>query len=574
MPAADKQLSAEIEHWRTPKGRRAAIAALAIIILIGAVTGLVYSTGGTVFAWLHLMYVPILLAAAAFRVPGGIIAALIAGLTLGPFMPLYVPKGIPQEPLNWVFRIAFFVLVGTLSGLIAKWLNDQLDLVKRQSRFDLLTGLPNLLSLEERLQKVLQRKKDREQPVFLAILNIANIAEIVETLGYRSENSLIRQVATRLAGAGPVQDNVFKLHNNIFAFLSTDKGLDAFIEQCNWIAHLLKEPFLFENIPVSINMYFGIAGAEADAAKAHEAIQKASIAARIAESRRILSSVYSKEDDTCSVQRLSLLGTLNDAIKNAELELYYQPKVSMKGNTVVGAETLMRWHHPKQGMIPPDMYLPAAENTWLAHPLALFALEAALVKLRQFAEKGMSIKLAINLTAHNVQDRTMIAELVEMIKKSGVNAANLEIEIMERSLVTDMQSAAEALRSLKSIGASIAIDDFGTGYSTASYIQNLPVDAVKIDQSLIMNLGSSKLSRTLVGRIIEAARELGLTTIAEGVESEEIYNTLHDLGCDIAQGYYISRPLADHDFSAWLESSPWRVGQRETCRNPNNEVSP
>ncbi|MEW6517959.1 MAG: GGDEF domain-containing phosphodiesterase [Thermodesulfobacteriota bacterium] len=559
MPPESLPLHSLIENWRKPAGSRAAGVIFTILLLLAAVTAIVYYTGGTSFSWLHLMYVPIIIAAAVFRIPGGTAAALAAGLLLGPYMPLDVPRHIPQETTNWLFRILFFLIAGILTGLFSQWFNDQIDRTRQQSLHDPLTALPNHLSLQIFLRQILDRPGNSRAPVALAVIIISNLQQIIDTLSYRSANVLCLQIADRLRSTSLPQATFYKLQNNILAIAAHDLELQHFLDLCRQVTQNLKDPFYFEEIPVIINMHVGVVSNEENRESPDEMIQKASIAAHFAEEQNLLYSAYNKNFDTGSVKRLSLLGTMKEALLADELILFLQPKVAISTGKIVGAEALIRWQHPQYGLLSPELFVPEAEKTWLIHPLALFAVKAGLRQLQHWKNAGHELTLSLNLTSHNIQDRGLIAELIDLVKLFNINAANLEIEITERSLITDMKTAAEVLTSLKNIGAKISIDDFGSGYSASSYLQTLPVDAVKIDQSLIVNLFSSPLNTSLVKHMLAAARDLKLTTVAEGVESKELFDMLGEMGCDLAQGYYISKPLSENEFNGWLSSSPWRL---------------
>jgi diguanylate cyclase (GGDEF)-like protein len=554
-----EKLAAIIERWRRPEGYRAGISAAVILGLIIVIGLVVYWTGGTTLVWPHLMYVPIILAAAAFRVTGGIVAALAAGIVLGPFMPLDAVTGTAQSTANWLFRLAFFTLIAALSGLLFKWLNDQLDTLRRESIIDAQTGLPNLRHLQEALTGALSNRKHEDKPVLVAVSDVANAKDIINTFGYRSTERLAQQIVARLQEFDRTSLSIFKLPGPRIALLGRDMALHRFLENCKDLLHLFEKPLYFEEIPVILNLYMGVAQSEVHGVTADEMIQKASAAAQLAAAKQKAYLTYSAEEDAHSVETIGLLGSLTKAIENSELELYYQPKINIQQNKVEGAESLVRWIHPTKGMIRPDSFIPQVEETWLVHPLSLFAITGVLEQLRTWENADLNLKLAVNLTAQNIQDRQLITKFVQLVKDYGINPVNLEVEITERSLLTEMDTAAEVLNSLHNMGASISIDDFGVGFSTIHYIRELPIGAVKIDQSFIKDLTSSEFSRAVVRRIIEAAQDLNLKTIAEGVESKEILDMLHELGCDLAQGYYISRPLPGREFSSWLETSSWKL---------------
>ena len=559
MALTDHEPNQFVEKWRNPKGGRAVAAFVLLLALLLGGGAVVYLTGGTSYVWVHLMYVPIILAAMLFRVPGGILAALAAGLIVGPFMPLDVTAGISQQTVNWLLRTFFLVLMGGLAGFLSFCFNRQLDCSMKQSRHDRLTGLPNLLSLAERLTALRDEDGLVRENIALAIIQISNFPQIINTLGYRSLAMFSKEIARRLNRDELPFKELFCLRDNSFAVLDTDIPLQDFIGKCRDIAESLQKPFYFDDIPVTLDMHIGISHSPLERSDSEEIIHKASIAVFNAEEKKLLYKTYSRKDDHNSVERLALLGSLKEAIDNNELILFLQPKVTFREGRIMGAEALIRWQHPTLGLLSPGMFIPEAEKTWLIHPLSLFAIRAGLDQIRRWENAGYDLKLSINLTAHNIQDRSLIVELINMIRDYGINPAHLEIEITERFLLTDMDTAVEVLNSLRNLGAEVAIDDFGSGYSTMNYIQKLPITAVKLDQSLTENLRVSKIGLSVIRNLLNATRELNLTTVAEGVENREMFNLLAEIGTDIAQGYYISKPLAEKDFATWMESCPWKL---------------
>ncbi|MCK4537081.1 MAG: GGDEF domain-containing protein, partial [Desulfuromonadales bacterium] len=496
------------------------------------------------------------LASAAFGVPGGVLAAAVAGCVLGPFMPLDTISGTPQTTISWIFRTVFFMLTGFISGCLFSWLNAHLDRIQTQALIDPQTGLPNLQALRENLTRAYFCDICFEGSPLLAIIDIANVREIIDTVGYQCAQALVPQILERIETIKDPSLSIYRLPAERFAVLARDIELDQFTSRCNQVFSWFEKPFYLEDIPVMLNVYIGIAQ-PAIAASADELIQKASVAAHIAATKGLLYSAYSEENVANSVKTLALLGALNDAINSDELELYYQPKINIATKQVECAEALIRWMHPTEGLVLPDSYIPQAEKTWLVHPLSLFAVKEVLKQLRKWQRKGLNLKLAVNLTTHNIQNLDFIAEVVEMLRVCDINVCDLEIEITERSVLTDVDTATDVLGSLKQMGATITLDDFGAGYSSIGLLGQLPVDVIKIDQRYIKNLMTSDFSQAVVKRIIQTAKDIHLHVVAEGVESEEILEKLKELGCDSAQGFYISPPLPKDDFAAWLEKSPW-----------------
>ena len=563
MPDKDT-VSAMIEEWRRPKGIRALAVSLVLLFLMLVIAFITYRSGSSVLFLPHLMYGPIIVASVLFRIPGGIIAGLLAGLMLGPLMQSPdMPPGI-QDTLNWVMRMFFFMLMGGVGGFISRCYNDHLDNTQDKSFHDTLTGLPNLQALYLRLGQLLEQKSPgHPKDVTLAILTISNLKQIVTTLSYRSSSVIISQIGQRLQEQGRMPaGSLFRIQDHSFAVIAVDVPVDDFIKKCRMITKHLEDPFYFEDIPITINMHLGISSSRESGNDKDAMIQKAGVAVYNAEKNKTLYAEYSTQDDSSTVERLALLGSVKKAIDTSHMTLYLQPKVSIVDGCLVGVESLIRWQHPELGLLTPDMFIPEAEKTWLIHPLSLFVVKEGLAQIQCMASGGYDMKLAINLTAHAIQDRMLIARLIKSVRETGIDASLLEIEITERFLVTEFDVAREILGALKKMGASIAIDDFGTGYSSMHYLQELPIDTVKIDQSLVANIASSDLSRSLMRHMIEFNRELGITTVAEGVETEEQFNILAEMGCDVAQGYYIGKPLPCEEFRQWIESSPWKVTKR------------
>jgi len=562
LEPAERKWDNLIEKWRKPVGIQALLMVASIALLIGAVTVLVYATGGTAFAWLHLMYIPVLLAAAFFRVPGGLLAAFIAGLLLGPFMPLYVPSEVAQKTGNWLFRTLFFLLTGILTGILSHILNGRLDRIKKQAYFDGLTGLPNLLALETAVGEILA---ERDASVCLAMITFTNFAQIMDALTYRAADNLGLQIAGRLGQVNRFQLPVYKIHSTSFAFVARSHTLEEFVTDCEQILYQMQEPFVVEGVLVAVNMHCGVALLPRDAAEIHEGLQKASVAAHEAESRNKLCVHYNSDNEVDRRRALALLGSLSDALKNEELALYYQPKVNVQTGVVEGAEALLRWNHPEHGLVRPDLFIPEAEKTWLVQPLSLFAVKAVVAKLQRLQRQGLQLRLGVNLTAHNIQSSRFMTELNRIIDEADIPPGSLEVEITERTLITEFDTAVDFLTSLKNRGVSIALDDMGAGYSVIRYLQTLPISSVKLDHIFLHDLLTSEFNQNMVRGMIVIGKRMGITVVAEGVEDKEVSDKLRAFGCDLIQGYYVSRPLPEEEFDTWLQNCAWKLN---TIDNP------
>jgi EAL domain-containing protein (putative c-di-GMP-specific phosphodiesterase class I) len=268
--------------------------------------------------------------------------------------------------------------------------------------------------------------------------------------------------------------------------------------------------------------------------------------------------LYEIAQDQHSVQRLALAGELRRAIENDELVLHYQPKVDVATGRVVGAEALCRWQHPSLGLIMPDEFVPMAEHTGLITPLTKTVLNIALQQVADWRSQGHRLSIAINLSARSFLDSQLLDDIPELLAVWRVDPALLELEITESMIVGDPERARAVLERLNELGITLAIDDFGTGYSSLAYLKQLPVDEIKIDKSFVLQMSGSHNDETIVRSIIDLAHNLDLRAVAEGVEDQGILNRLTELGCDVAQGYHISRPLPPDRLEQWMSSFPLR----------------
>ena len=250
---------------------------------------------------------------------------------------------------------------------------------------------------------------------------------------------------------------------------------------------------------------------------------------------------------------MALTSELSHAIERQQLTLHYQPKVSFKTGRVVSAEALVRWLRPEHGLVAPDEFIPLAEHTGLIRPLTQWVLYEALRECAAWRKAGIEITLAVNLSARNLLEAQFTELLASHLAAWSVPPEYLELEITESAIMSDPMRALDALTRLDAMGVRLSIDDFGTGYSSLAYLKKLPVDTLKIDKSFVMNMAQDGDDALIVRSTIDLAHNLGLRVVAEGVENQQTWDMLDELGCDIAQGYFLSRPLAAADFMEWLE---------------------
>jgi EAL domain-containing protein (putative c-di-GMP-specific phosphodiesterase class I) len=262
--------------------------------------------------------------------------------------------------------------------------------------------------------------------------------------------------------------------------------------------------------------------------------------------------LYSAERDEYSPGRLALVGELRRAINEHELVLHYQPKASFHDGQVVGVEALVRWQHPGRGLIPPDEFVPLAERTGLIRDLTHYVLEQALGQVRTWREQGLELSVAVNLSARDLLDLDLPQTVSRLLQTNQLPANMLELEITESVILADPMRARAILSRLDQMGIRLTIDDFGSGYSSLAYLKRLPVSQIKIDRSFVLNMQADEGDAVIVRSTIDLAHNLGLTVVAEGVETTATWQQLSTLGCDQAQGYHLSRPLPPDQLAAWL----------------------
>jgi EAL domain-containing protein (putative c-di-GMP-specific phosphodiesterase class I) len=286
-------------------------------------------------------------------------------------------------------------------------------------------------------------------------------------------------------------------------------------------------------------------------------LRRADVAMYVAKRSNAGHAFYTADQDQHSPMRLAMVSELRRAIDANELSLYFQPKVDLRTGQITCVEALVRWKHVRHGLLGPDLFVPIAEQTGLIRPLARWVLDAALRQCNRWRQAGLDLAVAVNLSMRNLHDPEIADMIRQLLTRWGVPPASLTIEITESTLMADAARAMEVLERLRSMGVGVSIDDFGTGYSSLAYLKRLPVHELKLDKSFVAHMASDGNDAAIVRSTVGLAHDLGLSVVAEGVEDEQTWDLLARLGCDIAQGYFISRPLPPRGLREWLATAPW-----------------
>jgi diguanylate cyclase (GGDEF)-like protein/PAS domain S-box-containing protein len=431
------------------------------------------------------------------------------------------------------------------------------EMIKHMAYYDTLTDLPNRTLLHDRLQQAILDGEGEKKPMALLLMDLNRFKEVNETLGHHHGDFLLQQVGPRLRGVLPESSIIARLGGDEFAILLPGTGMDKAMETARRILKALEEPFVLGVLTIDMGASIGIALWPDHGEDAYTLLQRADIAMYMAKQSHNGCAVYATEHDQTSPRRLALMGELRHAIDDNQLFPLFQPKISLQTKRAMGVETLVRWQHPNFGVIPPDQFIPLAEQTGLIKALTIWVLTAALRQCRHWLEAGLEFPVAVNLSVRNLLDPQLPSQVGEILKACGVAPRFLELEITESTIMADPAHAMEVLTELRKMGIGLSIDDFGTGYSSLGYLKKLAVDEIKIDKSFVKEMAHNEDDTAIVRSTIDLAHNLGLRVVAEGVEDQETLNRLIALGCDAAQGYYISRPVVGPELTRWMSDSPW-----------------
>jgi diguanylate cyclase (GGDEF)-like protein/PAS domain S-box-containing protein len=433
--------------------------------------------------------------------------------------------------------------------------------LRRLRFYDQLTGLPNRVLLLRRLGRALADAVQSGRPLALLILALDRFREITNTLGHQNCDVIVRHLAMRLGDVLGEVDRVARLRGDEFGVVLPEGDAAAAREVAARVLAALEQPFTVQELPIEISASVGIAIAPEHGADADTLLRHADAAVQAARGMGGGASVvYSPKCEPHDPARLALLGELRRALAADELQLYYQPKVDLKTHTVVGAEALLRWPHPKHGFVPPSEFIPLAEQTGLIRVLTRWVLDRAAGEARGWERAGRPLPVAVNVSARSLHDGRLLDDVEEALLTHDLTAESLEIEVTESAVMTDPGRAADVLGWLRERGVSIAIDDFGTGYSSLGLLRRLPVSVLKIDKSFVLGMaGDAGEDTAIVRSTADLAHNLGLSVVAEGVEDQWTLDLLGTFGCDQAQGFHIARPMPNADLVKWLAASTWRT---------------
>jgi diguanylate cyclase len=426
---------------------------------------------------------------------------------------------------------------------------------RRQARTDELTGLPNRRSVFEALAAADSRLTDGGG-VAVLVIDLDRFKEINDSLGHAVGDALLRQVGPRLARELRSGDVLARLGGDEFVVLADDLDGAGALALAARLRSQLQQPFRVGGMGLTIDASVGVAIGPEHSRTAEELLQLADIAMYAAKAGRSGMAVYDDARDGHGRHRVEAVEQLRAGITGGQLLLHYQPKLALATGAVEGVEALVRWQHPTRGLLFPDAFIDLAESAGLMSGLTTTVVDMALAQCRSWADEGCLLSVSVNVSPSNLVDEEFPDEVGEMLRRYRVPAAALVLEVTESILMEDRERAVGVLSRLRAAGVGVSIDDYGTGYSSLAYLAALPVTELKLDRVFVGAMTGSSRAASIVTSTLQLAHALDLTLVAEGAEDQATVDALTSLGCDLVQGYHLSRPLPPEQLWSWLQDRP------------------
>jgi diguanylate cyclase (GGDEF)-like protein len=453
-----------------------------------------------------------------------------------------------------VTRQSLTALPLLLLPILAVYRNATISAEKEHlASHDSLTDLPNRFNFSSVLTRAIRQAVRHRSKGAVLLIDLDRFKEVNDTLGHQAGDELLCMIGPRIMEVLPASGTVARLGGDEYAVL-----LPVLVDEpdafgiAHRIAAALDLPFRLEGLNIEVEASIGLAIYPSDGVSADVLMQRADIAMYLAKTRRTVVERYDPQLDHHTTRRLELIGELRTAITDGDVHVYYQPKLDLVSGDVSEVEALARWVHPRLGVVPPSEFVPLAEHTGLIRPLTSHVLRHAVAQAAQWQADGAPLTVAVNLSARSVHDGAIVQEVLTVLNETRLPPSLLRLEITESSIMADPQRARSVLEQLHDMGIRLSIDDFGTGYSSLAYLKDLPISEIKIDRSFVTNVLEREGDQVIVRSTIDLARNLGLTSVAEGVESTAALRWLAQAGCNQAQGYHIARPMTPAALGEWL----------------------
>jgi diguanylate cyclase (GGDEF)-like protein len=421
------------------------------------------------------------------------------------------------------------------------------------AQHDDLTGLANRAMLITEASAAIGEALRTGEPCALFVLDLDRFKEVNDVLGHPVGDEVLRRVAERLEAALRPDDLVARLGGDEFAVLVRRvRDAPAAVVVAERLRAALDVELVIDGQLIDLEASVGVALVPDHASEYEVLFSRADVAMYLAKADRTGVEVYDATRDANSASRIGLISGLRSAIEQGEIELHYQPKARLVDKSVTGVEALVRWNHPVRGLVPPDEFIPVAEQSGLMHRLTEVVLDLALAQVGQWREQGMTVPVAVNVSFRDLLDSSLPGRLSQLLTLHGLEAELLTLEITERVLTADMDRARLTLQALRDLGVRLSLDDFGTGWSSLRLLRELPLAEIKIDRSFVSRAAVVDEDAVVVLATTRLAHGLGLHVVAEGIETAVTWRAVAEMGCDTAQGWHLARPMPAPEATAWL----------------------
>ncbi len=424
--------------------------------------------------------------------------------------------------------------------------------ILHQAAHDALTGLPTRARMTDLLDEVLVAARRGGRAVTVCLIEVQQLQNVVGSFGHAAADELLCELARRLTEGDGMGGRVARVGTD--QFLAVLDGVDARLaaRRAESLGERLRESFDYESVSLQLETRIGVGVFPDDGNRAAELLQCADLALLRAKEACVTVGSFVRGDDERYRHRLAVLGDLRRAITADQLELYYQPKVTLPAAVPVGCEALVRWRHPQRGFIAPGDFIPDAERTGLIRAVTAWVLAAALRQMRSWEAAGIGLDVAVNVSPADLADPGFADAVTVMLAETGADATRLVLEVTESAAMKDLPKTLRVMEQLRVLGIRFSIDDFGTGYSSLAHLKRLPVDELKIDRSFVQELETRQADDVIVRSTINLGHALNLKVVAEGVEVPYSWDLLERLGCDLVQGYFVAKPMPADDFTRWV----------------------
>jgi diguanylate cyclase (GGDEF)-like protein len=459
-------------------------------------------------------------------------------------------------PVIGVLQLVLLTLYLSLFPLLRRVtarLRGQVEQIEKLALYDALTGLANRRLFHDRLEQAFLGAQRNGAGFSLMLLDLDRFKEINDTLGHQTGDAVLTDFAMRLKEVARASDTVARLGGDEFALVlqGTQDGASALFV-AERIRRALEDPFVItDDLTLQLETSIGIAVFPQHGEDGEQLLKRADIALYASKDAHA-PIVYAAVHDQHSAAGLELVAQVHKAIENGELILHFQPEVDLATGETRRLEGLVRWQHPERGLLPPEAFIPLARQSALIRPITRHVIDAALRQCRAWHEAGIEVGVAVNLAGRDLSDSRLEEEVSEALRRWKLEPELLELEIPESTLMSEREHVQKMLTRLRERGVRIAVDDFGSGYASLSHLKQLPVDVLKIDQSFVQSVGTNDEDDAVVRSTIDLAHSLGISVVAEGVESEAVLKRLAALGCDLAQGFCLARPADPDQITEWI----------------------